>query len=377
MVTDLNRPAIGLGLGQRILLFCSRLLRLDGLLISALLALMILGLIVLYSAGEHESDLLIKQSLRLGMAMGIAVVLAQIPPRVLRYWSPMIYMLALCLLVAVLVIGVGKGAQRWLDFGVVRFQPSELMKLALPMTVAWLFHGQRLPPRWWLVLAALLIIGVPVILIAKQPDLGTSILIGASGLAVVFLSGVGWRFILAGGALAAAAAPALWLVMKDYQRNRIRTFLDPTSDPLGQGWNIIQSQIAVGSGGFWGKGWQQGTQSHLEFLPESHTDFILAVFSEEFGLIGVLCLFTLYLLIAWRGLYIASQARDNYGRMLAGSLSLIFFVYVLVNAGMVSGLLPVVGVPLPLVSYGGTSAVTLMAGFGLIMSVHNHRRIWS
>jgi rod shape determining protein RodA len=353
------------------------LVRMDIWLLAALVLLMALGMLVLFSAGEHETDLLMKQGIRLGLAGGVAIVLAQIPPRVLRYWSPMIYALALILLIAVLFIGVGRGAQRWLDFGVVRFQPSELMKLALPMTVAWLFHGQRLPPRWWLVLLALIIIALPVALIYKQPDLGTSILIGTSGIAVLFLAGISWRYIFAGGALAAMAAPALWFILKDYQRNRIRTFLDPTGDPLGEGWNIIQSQIAVGSGGFWGKGWMQGTQSHLEFLPESHTDFILAVLAEEFGLIGVLCLLLLYLLIAMRGFYIASQARDNYGRFLAGSLSLIFFVYVIVNAGMVSGMLPVVGVPLPLVSYGGTSAVTLMAGFGLVMSIHNHRRIWS
>lgn len=351
--------------------------RADVVLLSALLLLMGVGLLVLYSAGEHQTDLLLKQAIRLGVALGVALLLAQLPPRLLRYWSPMIYFLALLLLIGVLFFGVGRGAQRWLDLGVFRFQPSEMMKLALPMMVAWLFYGQRIPPRWWLVVLSMLVIGVPVILIAKQPDLGTSIIIGTSGLAVIFLSGVGWRYLLSGGALAAAAAPALWFVMKDYQRNRIRTFLDPSSDPLGQGWNIIQSQIAVGSGGFWGKGWMQGSQSHLEFLPESHTDFILAVLAEEFGLVGVLCLFTLYLVIVIRGFYIASQARDNFGRMLAGSLSLIFFVYVLVNAGMVSGMLPVVGVPLPLVSYGGTSAVTLMAGFGLIMSVHNHRRIWT
>ncbi|GAB4195621.1 MAG: peptidoglycan glycosyltransferase MrdB [Wenzhouxiangellaceae bacterium] len=354
-----------------------RLLRLDGPLLATILVLMGIGLLVLYSAGEHRSDLIVRQLFRLGLALSVAIALAQIPPRMLRYWSPFLYLLAILLLVAVLVMGVGRGAQRWLDFGFIRFQPSELMKLALPMTVAWLFHSQRLPPRWWLVLAGLIIIGVPAMMIGMQPDLGTALLVGGSGMAVIFLAGVRWRYLLAGAGLAAAAAPALWLVMKDYQRDRIRTFLDPASDPLGQGWNIIQSQIAVGSGGFFGKGWMQGSQSHLEFLPESHTDFILAVLAEEFGLVGVITIFLLYLIIVGRGLYIASQARDTYGRLLAGSLSLTFFVYVTVNAGMVSGILPVVGVPLPLISYGGTSAVTLMAGFGLMMAIHNHRRIWS
>lgn len=357
--------------------FSLHLFRLDGPLLAAVLLLMGVGLMVLYSASEQNLGMVMRQSMRLGLALAIAVVVAQIPPRILRYWSPALFLFGLALLIAVLILGEGRGAQRWLDLGIVRFQPSEIMKLALPMTVAWLLHSQRLPPHWTLVVAAMIIIGVPVVMIGMQPDLGTALLVGISGLAAIFLAGIRWRYLLSGAALAVAAAPALWLVMRDYQRDRIRTFLDPTSDPLGQGWNIIQSQIAVGSGGFWGKGWLQGSQSHLEFLPESHTDFILAVLAEEFGLVGVMLIFLLYLVIVARGLYIASQARDTYGRLLAGSLSLIFFVYVLVNAGMVSGMLPVVGVPLPLVSYGGTSAVTLMAGFGLLMAIHNHRRIWS
>jgi rod shape determining protein RodA len=247
------------------------------------------------------------------------------------------------------------------------------MKLAVPMMVAWYLHPRRLPPDAGSILVSFAILAIPAALIARQPDLGTALLVAVSGGFALFLAGLRWRVILAMAGLAAAAAPALWLVMHEYQRNRVRTFLDPESDPLGSGWNIIQSKIAVGSGGLTGKGWLNGTQSRLEFIPERHTDFILAVLSEEMGLLGVLFLFALYLYIVGRSLYVASMARHTYARLLAGSLSLTFFVYVLVNAGMVSGLLPVVGVPLPLISYGGTSIVTLLAGFGILMSVFGHR----
>jgi rod shape determining protein RodA len=247
------------------------------------------------------------------------------------------------------------------------------MKLAVPMMMAWYLHPRRLPPDLITVLVGGMILAVPAVLIARQPDLGTALLVGVSGFFALFLAGLRWRLMFTLAALAVALLPALWYVMHDYQRQRVLTFLDPESDPLGSGWNIIQSKIAVGSGGLFGKGWLHGTQSRLEFIPERHTDFILAVLSEEFGLVGVLVLFAIYLFITGRGLYIASSARSTYARLLAGSLSLTFFVYVLVNAGMVSGLLPVVGVPLPLISYGGTSVVTLLAGFGILMSIHGHR----
>jgi rod shape determining protein RodA len=248
------------------------------------------------------------------------------------------------------------------------------MKLAVPMMVAWTLHTRTLPPRWKATLVCLALLGVPTLLIARQPDLGTALLVAASGLFTLYLAGLRWRAILALAGLAVAAAPALWFVMAEYQRNRVRTFLDPEADPLGHGWNIIQSKIAVGSGGLGGKGWLAGTQSHLEFIPERHTDFILAVLAEEFGLIGVALLMLLYLAIIARGLHIAGVARYTDSRLLAGALSLTLFVYVLVNGAMVSGLLPVVGVPLPLISYGGTSAVTLLAGFGIMLSIYGHRK---
>ena len=260
-----------------------------------------------------------------------------------------------------------------MDVGLFRFQPSEIMKLGIPMMVAWYLHPRKLPPDLISMMVSIAIVLAPVLLIVRQPDLGTSLLVAASGGLTLFLAGLRWRYIAAMAGLAAAAAPALWYVMQEYQRNRVLTFLDPESDPLGSGWNIIQSKIAVGSGGILGKGWLNGTQSNLEFIPERHTDFILAVLSEEFGLMGVLALFAIYIFITGRGLYIASNARDTYARLLAGGLSLTFFIYVLVNGGMVSGILPVVGVPLPLVSYGGTSIVTLLAGFGILMSIYGHR----
>jgi len=278
------------------------------------------------------------------------------------------------MLLTTIALGVGRSTQRWLDFGVFRFQPSELMKLAVPMMVAWYLHPKVLPPDWKSTMMTILILLVPTLLIYRQPDLGTALLVAASGVFTLYLAGLRWKILFGFAGLAAAAAPVLWLVMKEYQRDRVRTFLNPEADPLGDGWNIIQSKIAVGSGGLTGKGWLHGTQSHLEFIPERHTDFILAVLSEEFGLIGVTLLMLAYLLVIARGLYIASTARDTGSRLLAGALSLTLFVYVLVNGGMVSGVLPVVGVPLPLISYGGTSAVTLLAGFGIMMSIHGHRK---
>jgi rod shape determining protein RodA len=303
-------------------------------------------------------------------------LLAQIPPRYLRMWTPWAFFLGMGLLLAVMVEGqIGKGAQRWLDLGIVSFQPSELMKLAVPMMVAWFMHERRLPPTFMQVVAMTLIVLVPALLIAEQPDLGTALLVIAAGGLTILLAGVGWRVILSVVVLALATAPVLWAYMREYQRARVFTFLNPESDPLGTGYNIIQSKIAIGSGGLFGRGWLQGTQAHLEFLPERSTDFIFAVMAEEFGLLGLLLLLGLYLVLVGRGLYIAAEAQDTFTRLLAGALSLTFFFYVFVNAGMVSGLLPIVGVPLPLISAGGTSMVTLMAGFGMLASIHGHRKL--
>lgn len=345
-------------------------------LLAGLLLLCGFGLIVLYSASGQDLDQVMRQLVRLLLAFLIMLAVAQINPITLRRWSPWLYAVGVVMLVAVLAFGdVGKGAQRWLDLGVIRFQPSEMVKLAVPLMIAWYLAEKRLPPSWQRLLIAALMIVVPVLLIAKQPDLGTSLLVASAGVFVLFLAGISWRLI--GGLVfsAAAAAPLVWYLMRDYQRQRVLTFLDPEKDPLGAGYHIIQSKIAIGSGGLYGKGWLNGTQSQLDFLPERHTDFIFAVMSEEFGLIGVLILLSLYLFVIGRGLYIATRAQDTYTRLLAGSLTLVFFVYVIVNTGMVTGLMPVVGVPLPLVSYGGTSLVTLMAGFGMLMSIHTHRRL--
>jgi rod shape determining protein RodA len=318
-----------------------------------------------------------RQLIRLGVAFGAMFVLAQIPSSQLRRWSPWLFGIGILLLVAVLIIGqVGKGAQRWLDLGFFRFQPSELAKLAVPMMIAWFLAEKSLPPKWKRLVVAGALIVLPVLLIAKQPDLGTSLLVASAGIFVLFLAGLSWRFI---GGMIITAIPSAWILwewgMREYQRNRVLTFLDPERDPLGTGYHIIQSKIAIGSGGLYGKGWLNGTQSHLEFLPERTTDFIFAVLAEEFGLAGIVLLLSLYLFIILRGLYIAAQAQDTYSRLLGGALTLVFFVYLMVNTGMVSGLLPVVGVPLPLVSYGGTSLVTIMAGFGILMSIHTHRKL--
>ncbi len=348
--------------------------RLDWPLLTSLLLLLGLGLLVLYSATGENMDMVLRQAIRIGGGLVALLALSLVPPHILRTWSPWLYAVGICLLAATWVVGEGKGADRWLDLGVVRFQPSEIMKLALPMTLAWYFHPRSLPPNLQMTAIAFILLLAPALLIARQPDLGTALLVGISGCIVIFLAGLSWRWIAGVVGLATLAAPGLWMVMYDYQKNRVLTFLDPSSDPLGTGWNIIQSKIAVGSGGWTGKGWLHGTQSRLEYIPERHTDFILAVLSEEFGLLGVGLLFLAYVFIIGRCLYIASLAKDTFSRLLAGTLAFTFSVYVLVNTGMVSGLLPVVGVPLPLVSYGGTSIVTLLAGFGMLMSVYGHRR---
>ena len=348
---------------------------LDPVLLLALVAVIGCGLVILYSALNKDAAVFGAQLSRMGLALVALLIAAQLPPRLYLRWSPLIYGLGLLLLVAVLLVGVKvKGSQRWLDLpGLPRFQPAELMKIAVPMMVAWYLNERTLPPSFKHLLYALVIIAAPAALIGIQPDLGTALLVGAAGLSVVLFAGIYWRWIGFSVLAAALAAPGLWLVMKDYQRQRVLTLFDPESDPLGTGWNIIQSKTAIGSGGVFGKGLFQGTQSHLEFLPESQTDFIIAVVGEEVGLVGVSVLLLLYVVIIARGLYIATQAQNTYSRLLAGALTLTFFVYVFVNIAMVSGLLPVVGVPLPLVSYGGTSAITLLASFGIVMSIHTHR----
>lgn len=353
-------------------------LHIDLPLLIALILVSLAGLFVLYSATGEDSGAVINQAIRLGVGFLVMLVFAQIPPRTFSYWSLPLFLFGAVLLVLVLFFGViVNGAQRWLPVPMLgRFQPSEIMKLALPITVAWYLSQRTLPPKMLDVVVCLLIVGIPSALIGTQPDLGTAILVAVAGLIALFFAGLSWRLISFAGVMAAIAAPLMYIyVLHDYQRRRVDTLFNPEADPLGAGWNIIQSKIAIGSGGLMGKGWLNGTQSRLDFLPESSTDFILAVIGEELGLIGITVLLALYLFIIGRGLFISWQASDTFGRLLGVSLSLTFCVYVVVNMGMVSGLLPVVGVPLPLVSYGGTSAVTLLAGFGILMSIHTHRRL--
>lgn len=351
-------------------------LHIDFSLLIGLLAITVVGLGILYSASGGNAALVLRQAIRIGIAFVVLLVMAQIPCTSLRRYSPWLFGAGLASLVLVLVLGdVGKGAQRWLDLGFVRFQPSEMMKLAVPLLAASYVHDRGLPPKLRETAAILAITAIPAALIGQQPDLGTAVLVAMSGLFVLFLAGLRWSVILLMGAAISAAAPLLWWFMHDYQRRRVLTFLNPEQDPLGAGYHIIQSKIALGSGGLFGKGWLNGSQAHLQFLPERSTDFIFAVYGEEFGLIGLALLLTLYLFVVGRGLSIALRAQDNFERLMAASLSLTFFVYVFVNAGMVTGLLPVVGVPLPLVSYGGTSMVTLMAGFGILMSIQTHKKL--
>lgn len=355
-----------------------RAVHIDPILLLLLGALISCGLFVLYSGADRNLDVVKAQGIRIGVAFVVMIVFAQFDPSVFRRWGPWLYAVGLLGLVAVIFVGTGaKGAQRWLAVpGLPRFQPSELMKLLTPMMAAWYLSRHYLPPRLSRVGVGLVIVLIPMLLIIKQPDLGTSLLVGMAGLFVVFFAGMSWKLIAAFIAMVSVAAPVMWFFgMREYQKQRVLTLLDPQSDPLGAGWNIIQSKTAIGSGGFEGKGWLQGTQSHLEFLPESHTDFIVAVLAEEFGFVGMLVLLGVYFLIILRCLYIAVTAQDSFSRLVAGALTMTFFIYVFVNVGMVSGLLPVVGVPLPLVSYGGTSTVTLMAAFGILMSIHTHRRM--
>lgn len=345
-------------------------------LLLGLLCITVYGLIVLYSASGQDFHYVKRQSVFILIAYGVMFSIAQIRLHILEYWAPWIYTGGVILLVLVLVMGVGaKGAQRWLSLGGFRFQPSEILKLAVPIMLAAYLSRRLLPPSLKHVIFALVLIGIPTLLIMRQPDLGTSLLIAISGLLVLFFAGLRWRYIVSAVGIVAASAWPVWMfVLHGYQKQRIITMLNPEADKLGAGWNIIQSKTAIGSGGVYGKGWLNGTQSHLNFLPESHTDFIIAVLAEEFGLLGVLALMTLYLCVIMRGLWIAMKAQNSFGRLLAGSITFTFFIYIFVNIGMVSGLLPVVGVPLPLVSHGGTSIVTLMMGFGILMAVGTERR---
>ena len=353
-----------------------RRMHLDGPLLAALGAVVAFGLFVLYSATGENLAQWLNQLERLALALVTMVALAQVPPAWLRRISPLLYGVGVVLLLAVAVHGTtSNGAQRWLDLKIVRFQPSEIMKLAVPMMCAWYLHERPLPPRLRDVLVLLVIVLLPSLLIAKQPDLGTALLVASAGLLVLFLAGMSTVVIVLGVAAIGAAVPVAWHFMHDYQRQRLLTFMDPSTDPLGAGYHSIQSQIAIGSGGIFGKGWMNGSQAQLEFLPERSTDFIFAVIGEELGLLGQAFLIALYLVVIGRALYMAAEAQDTYARLVCGSFALTFFVYAFVNTGMVSGILPVVGVPLPLVSYGGTAMVTLLASFGVLMSLNRHRKL--
>ena len=351
-------------------------LKLDGPLLIGLGLVAVYGLVVLYSASGQSVGTVVRQIAHIAMGAVAMLVLARVNPNFLRRSSPWLYAFGIVLLLIVAGIGhVGKGAQRWLDLRIVRFQPSEIMKLAVPMMCAWYLHERPLPPSLVSLVAMAALIFMPVALVAMQPDLGTAALIAVGGALVIVLAGLRVRVMVGLLALAAAAAWFGWSFMHDYQRKRVLTFLNPQTDPLGAGYHIIQSQIAIGSGGVFGKGWMNGSQAQLEFLPERSTDFIFAVIGEEFGLLGLLLLLLLYAFVVGRAIYLATQTQDTFARLLAGSLALTFFVYVFINAGMVTGLLPVVGVPLPLVSYGGSSVVTLLAGFGILMALYSRRKL--
>ena len=348
----------------------------DGPLFGLSLALVALGLATLFSASYENPGRVAAQAINLAVALVAMWLVAQVPPQTLMRFAVPAYALGIALLIAVALAGdIVNGARRWLHVGVVRFQPSEMMKLALPMMLAWYFHKNETMLRMRDFAIAALLLLVPVLLIARQPDLGTAVLVAAAGFYVIFFAGIGWKVIAGLAVVGLAALFPLWSMLHDYQRRRIMTLIDPTQDPLGAGYHTIQSTIAVGSGGITGKGWLHGTQTHLEFIPERHTDFIFAVFSEEFGLLGNLALLTLYALLIARGLMIAANAATFFARLLAASVTLMFFTYAFVNMGMVSGILPVVGVPLPFISYGGTALLTLFIGIGILMSAHSQRRL--
>jgi len=353
-----------------------QLVHIDPVLLMALTLLISIGIVILYSATNQNDEMLYRQLARLALASIGLVAFAQVSPRTYAKWTPPMYLLGMGLVTMVLIMGViGKGAQRWLDLGIIRFQPSEIMKLLVPMAVARYFSHVSLPPKWYHVVFASFLFLAPGLMVIKQPDLGTGLMIIAAGASVVWFAGISWRFLIILLTAVAASLPVAWHYLHDYQRLRVLTFLNPERDPLGAGYHIIQSKIAIGSGGLFGKGWLHGTQSQLDFLPEHATDFIFAVCGEEFGLWGCVLLIVAFLAVTARGLVIASQAQDTFSRLLAGSLSVTFFLSAFINMGMVTGLLPVVGLPLPLVSYGGTSMVTVLAGFGMIMSIATHRKL--
>ena len=358
--------------------FTGKALYIDAPLFGLLLVLIFLGLLILYSASNQNIGMVLRQLLRLFFALAIMVVFAFITPHKYKLWTPWIYGVGLALLIAVMVMGkIGKGAQRWLDLGFFRFQPSEIMKLAVPMMAAWYVDRKPLPINVKSLCITALFIFIPAILIAKQPDLGTAIMVIAAGLCVIFLAGIHWRIMLFISLAIGLTAPLLWHVMHDYQKQRIITLLNPEQDPLGTGYHIIQSKIAIGSGGAFGKGWLAGSQSHLNFLPEHATDFIFAVGSEEFGFVGSTILMVFMVLISLRSLHIARHAQTCFTRLLAASLAMTFFLSAFVNIGMVMGILPVVGIPLPLISYGGTAMVTFLASFGILMSISSHRILFN
>ncbi|MDP3141988.1 MAG: rod shape-determining protein RodA [Methylotenera sp.] len=348
----------------------------DSFLMVCLFSTLMVGLFVLYSASGQTFSRVYAQGINIIVAFCFMWVAANIAPNQLERMALPLYLLGVVLLIGVALFGhISHGAQRWLDIGPMHIQPSEIMRIAVPMMLAWYFSKQEGKPRMVDFATGALLLAVPVALIMKQPDLGTSLLVAASGFYILFLAGLNWKFLLGGTVLFTALTPVFWSMLHSYQRRRIEILFDPTQDPLGSGYHTIQSMIAIGSGGSAGKGWLNGTQTQLDFLPERTTDFIFAVFSEEFGFLGNLLLLTLFSLIIMRGLVIASQAQSTFSRLLAGSITLTFFTYAFVNMGMVSGILPVVGVPLPLISYGGTSMVTICLSFGILMSIQTHKKL--
>lgn len=353
------------------------LIHIDPWLTLGIIAICTTGLLILYSATNQNMHMVMQQGMRMGLGFVLLFIFAQIPPRLYARWAPWLYAGGVLMLLAVLVIGhVGQGARRWLVLGPIRFQPSEFMKIIVPMALAWFFNQTTLPPKAKPLFIGAMMLAVPFLLTAKQPDLGTAILIGSAGASVIFYAGIRWRLLGGLATIGAISMPVLWHFMHGYQKQRVLIFLNPERAPLGSGYHIIQSKIAIGSGGVLGKGWLHGTQSHLAFLPAHTTDFIFAVSGEELGLIGCCIILFLFLLVFMRCLHLSRQAHDSFGRLLGGALSFMFMISALINIGMVIGILPVVGVPLPLISYGGSSIVTIMASFGMIMSIYTHKSVW-